>query len=65
MTQKKNLSRKLAALEHKYDGQFKVVFAAIRSLMAEKTKPRREIGFHTLMPKPAKADGAKAKRFKP
>lgn len=58
-----DLSRKLVALEQKYDGQFKVVFSAIRSLMAEKTKPRREMGFHTLMPKPAKTESAKAKRF--
>jgi hypothetical protein len=31
--------------------------------MAEEEKPKREIGFHTLMPKPAKAAGAKTKRF--
>ena len=46
-----DLSRKLLALEQKYDGQFKVVFAAIRSLMVEKKKPKREIGFHAAMPK--------------
>ncbi len=62
-----DLARKLTALESKYDQQFRVVFDAIRALMNEKQKPRpkREIGFHTLMPKPAKLDGAKAKRFKP
>lgn len=40
------LARKLAALEQKYDAQFKVVFDAIRQLMAPPAKPKREIGFH-------------------
>ncbi len=39
------LARKLAALERKYDGQFAVVFAAIRQLMGPAAKPRRPIGF--------------------
>ena len=39
------LMRKLAALERKYDGQFAVVFAAIRELMPSAAKPRRPIGF--------------------
>jgi hypothetical protein len=39
------LSRRLAALERKYDGQFKVVFDAIRALMKSKEKPKRKIGF--------------------
>jgi ORF6N domain len=39
------LARKLAALEKKYDAQFKVVFDAIRELMAPSPKPRRRIGF--------------------
>jgi hypothetical protein len=38
------LARKLNALELKYDGQFKVVFDAIRQLMAPQTR-RRTIGF--------------------
>ena len=42
----KNLARRLAELEKKYDSQFKVVFDAIRQLM-EPTKPKpRRIGFH-------------------
>ena len=41
-----DLARKLAALENKYDAQFKVVFDAIRELMQPPTAPRREIGFH-------------------
>ncbi len=41
-----DLARKLAALERKYDTQFKVVFDAIRELMAPpEPKPRRPIGF--------------------
>jgi hypothetical protein len=39
------LARKLEALERKYDAQFKVVFDAIRELMAPPTKPKRPIGF--------------------
>jgi len=41
-----DLARKLAALENKYDAQFKVVFDAIRELMLPPDPPRRKIGFH-------------------
>jgi phage regulator Rha-like protein len=41
-----DLARKLAALENKYDRQFKVVFDAIRQLMSPPEPKRREIGFH-------------------
>lgn len=60
-----DLARKLATLESKYDKQFRVVFDAIRALIDEKQKPRpkREIGFHTLMVKPRNSGGAKAKRI--
>jgi hypothetical protein len=41
-----DLARKLDSLETKYDAQFKVVFDAIRQLMASpEPKPRRPIGF--------------------
>ncbi len=40
------LSRKLAALEKKYDIQFKVVFDAIRKLMTPTPSKKRKIGFH-------------------
>ena len=44
----KDLARKLAALEKKYDAQFRAVFDAIRQLMAPpETKRQRRIGFHT------------------
>jgi hypothetical protein len=39
------LSRKLADLEKKYDAQFRVVFDAIRQLMAPDPAPRHRIGF--------------------
>jgi hypothetical protein len=41
-----NLARKLAALEKKYDAQFRVVFDAIRELMTPpEPKKKRPIGF--------------------
>ncbi len=40
-----DLARKLATLEREYDIQFKIVFDAIRGLMAPPVKPRRRIGF--------------------
>jgi hypothetical protein len=40
------LARKLAALERKYDNQFKIVFDAIRELMIPtEPKKKRPIGF--------------------
>lgn len=41
----KELARRLAELEKKYDTQFKVVFDAIRELMAPPKTPVRRIGF--------------------
>jgi len=41
-----DLARKLAALERKYDAQFRVVFDAIRELMAPPVRKPRSIGFH-------------------
>jgi hypothetical protein len=39
------LAKKLATLEKKYDAQFRVVFDAIRDLMAPPAKHKRRIGF--------------------
>ena len=39
------LARKLAALENKMDGQFRVVFHAIRGLVVPPSQPKRRIGF--------------------
>jgi len=44
------LGRKLDALEKRYDSQFRVVFEAIRELMAPPVKPPRRIGFKTSRP---------------
>jgi hypothetical protein len=42
------LARKLAELEGKYDAQFRVVFDAIRQLMAEpKDSKKPPVGYHT------------------
>ena len=41
----KDLARKLEELEAKYDGQFRVVFEAIRQLMTPPAPPKRRIGF--------------------
>ena len=45
----RELKRKLEEMEKKYDGQFQVVFQALKQLIdppAEK-KQKRQIGFHT------------------
>lgn len=43
-----DLARKLSALEQKYDAQFRVVFDAIRQLMAPPSAPpKRRIGYRT------------------
>lgn len=42
---RKGLAEKISSLEQKYDEQFRAVFAAIRSLMAEEEKQKRKIGF--------------------
>jgi len=39
------LKQKLVQMEGKYDAQFKVVFEAIRALMAPPKKPKKKIGF--------------------
>jgi hypothetical protein len=41
----KDLARKLADMEKKYDSQFKVVFDAIRQLMSPAVPKKGEIGF--------------------
>jgi hypothetical protein len=41
----KNLAKRLDDLEKKYDGQFRVVFEAIRQLMAPPVRPGKKIGF--------------------
>jgi hypothetical protein len=41
------LNRKIGALERKYDENFRVVFEALRRLLAAPEGPRRRIGFTT------------------
>ena len=43
----KALARRLNELEKKYDGQFRIVFEAIRELMTEPDPKSRRIGFKT------------------
>jgi ORF6N domain-containing protein len=45
LTTHRDLARKLDEMERKYDANFKVVFNAIRELMAPPLKARRRIGF--------------------
>ena len=40
-----DLAKRIAELEERYDGQFQVVFEAIRSLIAPPEKPRKRIGY--------------------
>ena len=60
-----DLAKKLDAMERNYDGQFKIVFDALRQLMAPPDKPRREIGFHAIendRPAPAAKSRPRAAR---
>lgn len=41
------LARKVHSLEKKHDGQFKIVFDALRQLMTPPVKPKPQIGFHS------------------
>jgi hypothetical protein len=41
----KDLTKKLNELERKYDGQFQVVFEAIRQIIEVEDKPKRKIGY--------------------
>ncbi|MCX6121904.1 MAG: ORF6N domain-containing protein [Ignavibacteriales bacterium] len=45
LTSNKDLAHKLLKLEKRYDSQFKIVFDAIRQLMAPPEYPKKEIGF--------------------
>ena len=45
MASHKDLARKLEELEKKYDGQFQVVFDAIRQLITADERPKRRIGY--------------------
>ena len=59
----KDLEKKLAALERKYDKEFKIVFEAIAELMTPPEKPRRKIGFD--IKEPQAGYGKRVNRKKP
>lgn len=46
----KALARKIEAMEQKYDGQFKIVFEALRALMEPPKRTKKPIGFHAEHP---------------
>ncbi len=55
MDSNRDLAQKIGEMEEKYDGQFRIVFDAIRQLISPPAQPSRELGFHTIQPpKPAK-----------
>jgi hypothetical protein len=41
----KDLKKKIAVMERKYDEQFAIVFEAIKQLVEEDEKPKRKIGY--------------------
>ncbi len=45
LVKNQDLSLRIESLEKQYDEQFKIVFAAIRRLMAEGEQPKPAIGF--------------------
>lgn len=45
MSTHEDLRRKIEALEEKYDGQFSIVFKAIRELLKTEPRPVKKIGF--------------------
>jgi len=58
-----DLARRLTAFESKYDKQFKIVFDAIRQLMAsEKDTPQERIGFHSKKSSSSPGKGSKTGR---
>jgi len=47
----KELARRVAEMEKKYDSQFKIVFDALRRLLEPPEKPKRRIGFDVEEPR--------------
>ena len=46
----KELAKKIEELESKYDGQFRIVFEAIRQLIQKENEPRNPVGFKIGLP---------------
>jgi hypothetical protein len=55
------LARRIDELEQKYDGQFTAIFDALRQLMTPPSEAPREMGYHTLINRPAEK-ATKARR---
>jgi len=64
MGEHKDLIRRLDELEKRYDAQFKVVFDAIRKLMAPTDPPKRRIGFHGGIERNLTSQIARSNKFK-
>ena len=45
LSEHEDLAKRIAELEERYDGQFQVVFEAIRNLIAPPETPRKRIGY--------------------
>lgn len=58
----KDLKKKLAEFEKKYDEQFKIVFEAIAELMTPPEKPKKKIGFEVKERRAPYGNGAKRKK---
>lgn len=58
------LARRIDELEAKYDGQFSLVFEAIRQMMEAPAAPAREMGFHTIAGRSAADEKPTASRRK-
>jgi len=54
------LRQKIESMERKYDEQFQQVFAVLNNMLTEKTKPKKQIGYHT----EARGQGHKIKKKK-
>jgi hypothetical protein len=66
MDSNRDLAQKIGDMEKKYDGQFSMVFDAIRQLISQPSRPTRELGFHTIARKKVtKKAVKKASRPKP
>lgn len=59
------LARRIDELERKYDGQFTAIFDALRQLMAPPSdNAPREMGYHTLVRRPADKSASSRRRSK-
>ena len=62
MATHKDLKRKIESMEKNYDEQFRIVFEAIKQLLAEEDKPKKKIGFTVKEKQKAYAKKTKKKK---